>query len=129
MSFTTADFIAMQARLQKNLKRPTVEPDKTVREIGKGGIQDQIEEYLKSHVPKAWWDRKRTDRATTSRLGVPDFQGVFHGIAFAIEVKRPGEKPTTEQLGELKWLELAGARTAVVYSKQEAVDFFDKLSL
>ena len=126
MSFSTSDFLAMQARLQKNLKRPAVDAP-----ISKGPreniIQDEIEEWLRSAVPKAWWDRKRMDKATTSRRGVPDFVGVYYGKPFGLEVKRPGEKATTDQLGELKWMELAGAKTAIVYSKDEALRFFQAL--
>lgn len=128
MSFTTAEFIAMQARLSKSKPQTSAGVQKqTVREVGKGGIQDQIETWLKTQVPNCWWDRKRTDKKTTSRVGTPDFCGVYRGVAFALEIKRPGEKPTTEQLGELKWLELAGAKTKIVFSKDEAVEFLTAL--
>ncbi len=126
MSFSQADLIAMQMRLQKNLKRPAIDAP-----VKKGPlervIQDDIEEWLKSKVPLAWWDRKRMDKATTSRLGVPDFVGVYNFIPFGIEVKRPGEKVTTDQLGELKWMGLAGAATAVVYSREDAISFFETI--
>ena len=82
---------------------------------------------MKLQIPHIWWDRKRTDKATTSRIGVPDIVGVYKCRSFALEVKRPGQKPTMEQLGELKWLELAGAKTAVVFSKDEAVKFLEGL--
>lgn len=87
-------------------------------------IQEEIEEWLKTQVHRAWWDRKRMDRPTTSREGVPDFVGAFAGVPFGLEVKRPGEKASTEQLGELLWLRRAGAVTAVVFSRDEAVNFF-----
>lgn len=97
------------------------------KETGPGGIQDEIEEWLKSQCHRAWWDRKREDRPTTSRPGVPDFVGVFAGVSFGVEVKRQGKKPTIEQLGELAWMRKAGAKTAVVFSRDEAVKFFQGL--
>lgn len=91
-------------------------------------IQEEIEGWLRTQVHRAWWDRKRMDKPTTSRKGVPDFIGTFAGVAFGLEVKRPGEKPTTDQLGELAWMRKAGAQTAVVFSKDEAVEFFLSLA-
>lgn len=87
-------------------------------------IQDEIEGWLKNNCHRAWYDRKRMDKPTTSRVGVPDFVGVIDGKAFGLEVKRPGAKATTEQLGELAWMRKAGAKTAVVYSLDEAIHFF-----
>lgn len=107
----------------------------TVKELRQQGckmledeIQEQIEAWLRTQVHRAWWDRKRMDKPTTSRKGVPDFIGTFAGVAFGLEVKRPGEKPTTDQLGELAWMRKAGAQTAVVFSKDEAVEFFLSLA-
>ena len=91
-------------------------------------IQEEIEQWLRTQVHRAWWDRKRMDVATTSRKGVPDFIGSFAGVPFGLEVKRPGEKPTTDQLGELAWMRKAGAATAVVFSRDEAVAFFLSLT-
>lgn len=128
MRYTQAEAIAIQARLDASKKKPKSEfaPD-AGPEVGSGGIQDQIEQFLKSHMPHCWWDCKRYDVRTTSRPGVPDFVGVFYGVAFAIEVKRKGKKPTPEQLGELMWFELAGGRKIVAYSKDEAVAFLEGL--
>lgn len=92
-------------------------------EVGRNGIQDEIEQWLKSQSHQAWWTRSRTDKATTNRIGTPDFVGVFAGKAFALEVKRPGKKPTTEQLGELAWFKKAGGIAAVVFSKDQAEEF------
>jgi len=125
MSFTHADYLAMQARCdgaRKNIVRNLGDPAQ--KETGKRGIQSDIEEWLKTQSHRAWWDVKRTDQRTTSRIGVPDFIGVFAGVPFGLEVKAHGKKPTTEQLGELAWMRKAGAKTKVVYSKDEAVEFF-----
>lgn len=126
MSFSQADYVAMLARLQKNLKSD--KPASSLqKEVGAGGIQSEIEAYLKSLGFDIWYDLKRSDKKTTSRVGTPDLVGVYRGKAFAMEVKRPGGKPTAEQLGELMWLERAGAKTAVVYSVTEAINFLKSL--
>jgi hypothetical protein len=48
--------------------------------------------------------------------GVPDILGVYRGVFFALEVKRPGQKPTALQLAILGQIRGAGGRTAVVTS-------------
>lgn len=136
MPISESDFRAMQERCDRGMKKPqphqapqmVSKENPPGREVGKGGTQDQIEEWLMTQSHRAWWDRKRTDKATTSRKGVPDFVGVISGISFGVEVKRPGEKATIDQLGELAWLRKAGAKTAIVFSKDEAVEFFNNIT-
>lgn len=130
MSISQADFLAMQARCDAGKKQPPqlVATDiggykDSQKEVGTGGIQDEILSWLKTQTPWVWWTWSRTDKATTNRAGTPDFVGVFRGVAFGIECKRPGQKTTPEQDGELLWMRLAGAKTKVVYSKDEAVEF------
>ncbi len=93
------------------------------RPILEAEIQEGIEAFLKTQSHRCWWDCKRMDRKTTSRIGVPDFVGVWSGVAFGIEVKRPGQKPSAEQLGELAWMRKAGAQTTVAFSVEEARNF------
>jgi len=107
--------------IQKEQLKKTQRLDR--RPILEAEIQEQIEAWLKTQSHHCWWDRKRMDKATTSRSGVPDFVGVFASVAFGIEVKRPGQKPSVEQIGELAWMQKAGAKTAVVFSCDEAKDF------
>ena len=85
-------------------------------------IQDEIEAFLKSLGRECYYVRARMDRPTTTACGTPDFLGWINGKPFALECKRPGQKPTPAQVGALTWVELAGAKTAVVDSKQEAID-------
>lgn len=121
---STADFLAMQARCDAGRKiSPNPGAPSSQKEVGRGGIQDEIETWLKSQSPRAWWTVSRTDKATTNRVGTPDFVGVFKGVPFGIECKRPGQKTTPEQDGELLWMRLAGAQTRIAYSKDEAVGF------
>jgi hypothetical protein len=120
--WTQADVEAHNARATKQPKAQESAKSNQL-EVGSGGIQDEIEDWLKSQSHRAWWTRSRTDKATTNRIGTPDFVGVFAGKPFALEVKRPGKKPTTEQLGELAWFRKAGGIATVVYSKAEAENF------
>lgn len=51
--------------------------------------------------------------------GQPDLLGCFQGRTLALEVKRPGGKPTKLQMAMLKKWEAAGAIAAVVHSVEE----------
>ena len=60
ISATVAD-AAMKKRTSKLDRRPSkLEAD----------IQREIEEWLMTQVHQCWWDRKRMDRPTTSRLEI-----------------------------------------------------------
>jgi len=127
MKLTQAEYLILQGRIDAGRLKGKPQPPATHKEVGKGGIQSQIEEWMKSKFPSLWYDVKRSDKATTSRIGVPDYVGFYHGVGFAMEVKAKGNKPTAEQLGELMWADRAGAKTRVVYSKDEAVEFLESL--
>ena len=107
--------------IQKEQLKKTQRLDR--RPILEAEIQEGVEQWLKTQSHHCWWDRKRMDKPTSSRLGVPDFIGAFAGIPFGMEIKRPGQKPSAEQLAELAWMRKAGAQTAVVFSVEEAKDF------
>jgi hypothetical protein len=55
-----------------------------------------------------------------SRSGEPDIVGSFMGQSFAIEVKRPGGRPTDLQLYRLNQWAKAGARAGVATSVADA---------
>ena len=86
-------------------------------------IQDQIANYLHRFGRDCAFDVQRMDRPTTGAVGRPDFLGCLRGVGFAMEVKRPGQKATLEQAGELLRWQLAGFECAVVHSLAEAVEF------
>ena len=123
---TTAQLLAYERRLKAG-KRPTLDGEPAEPEIGHGGIQEQIEDYLKGLGNSCYFVRSRTDRATTNAVGTPDFLGWYHGKPFAVECKRKGAKPTIEQQGELLRARIAGATTAVVHSLAEAIEVMDSL--
>ena len=87
-------------------------------------IQEDIEQFLKSKMPRCWWTRSRMDKPTTNRVGVPDFLVCYNSRFIGIEVKRPGKKPTHEQRGELAWIHSAGGNVAVVTSRGEVESLF-----
>ena len=53
--------------------------------------------------------------------GTPDLVGCASGRCFALEVKRPGEKPRALQVQQLEKWRKAGAVVGVVTSVKEAV--------
>ena len=52
--------------------------------------------------------------------GVPDVLLFYRGILFALEFKRPGEKPSLGQRAVMKMLRGLGVNVEVVYSCEEA---------
>ena len=57
--------------------------------------------------------------------GQPDLLGCYQGRTLALEVKRPGEKPTALQQAVLKKWEAAGAIAAVVRSAEDVRELLD----
>lgn len=77
-------------------------------------ITDAIIRWLRSrgaHVIKTY--------GGPYRRGLPDLIGVYRGRALALEVKRPGGKPTPLQEHELSKFAAAGALAAVVTSVED----------
>jgi len=126
VSFSETEYRNLMARASLRRQREP-SPNDATREVGKGGLQEQIEQYLKSLGAQCWYDLKRSDKPTTSRAGVPDFVGVYRGHPFAIECKTRTGKVTPEQMGELHWLEVAGAKTCLARHLTDAVTFLESL--
>lgn len=61
------------------------------------------------------------------RRGLPDLIGVYRGQALALEVKRPGGKPTQLQEYELSRWAAAGAVAAVVTSVDEVKQLIEEV--
>ena len=55
--------------------------------------------------------------------GIPDVMLFYRGVMFALEFKRPGEKPSSGQRDVMKKLHELGVKVAVVYSCEEAKNF------
>jgi VRR-NUC domain len=117
-SFSRLDYQNMLARLEKNPLRdakpsPGVEREKLLHEQilafcdGKG--------WLTLHC--------RTDRATTVRVGSPDFLVLADGgRIFAVECKRPGLKLRPEQAAWLAQARKLGHRAGVVTSMEQFLE-------
>jgi len=126
MRITTFQYQHMVERLAKGRAVPDCAPGTSAKpktrriEVAEAAIQNEIEAWLRSLGQRAFWVRSRMDKATTYRVGTPDFVGWIDGKPFALEVKRRGGKLRPEQLGELLRCELAGAKQGVVHSLDEA---------
>lgn len=85
-------------------------------------IVQSIMRWLKSqgaHVIKTY--------GGPNRRGLPDLIGVYRGRALALEVKRPGGKPTPLQEYELGRWAAAGAVAAVVTSVDDVKKIIEEV--
>ena len=81
-------------------KEPLLQTDKPSR--SESAIQSNILNHLR-HLPECW----AAKYPATFMRGIPDIIGVFHGTFFALEVKRPGEKPTPIQKAVIEQINAA----------------------
>ena len=98
---------------------PTDRPSRS-----ESAIQSDILSYLR-HLPQCW----ATKYPATFMRGVPDIIGVFHGTFFALEVKRPGEKPTPIQNAVMEQIHAAGGFAKVVTSFEEAQSVMERMGV
>ena|SRR6185436_13553585 len=76
---------------------------------------------------RLYFVRSRTDKRTTTQLGVPDFIiAMPNGKTLWVECKRKGNKLSQEQNITRHILIASGHRHAVVYSFQEFLNAIDK---
>lgn len=87
-------------------------------------IQADIIKYLKG-IPDLVVVKK--DAGAYSKAGVSDLLISFRGHFIAMEVKRPGEKPTKLQEKFLRDVAGSGGLSTVVYSLDDAKEFIDRL--
>lgn len=123
----TAVTLLAKADEQRRLKKTTtmVKANKSTK--SESDIQAEIEAYLKSLGTSCWFTRSRMDKATTQRVGIPDFVCLYRGVPFVIECKRPGCKETREQAGEMLWFKLAGGHAKICYSLTDAKEFVETI--
>ena len=95
-------------------------------------IQAEILEYLRGNHRKSkqgiggWWINNHGGDPYMPR-GIPDITGCYHGKFAAIEVKRPGETPTTIQKKTMGEIEAAGGKVIVAYSLDDVVKMISEL--
>ena len=118
MTFTQLQYAQALSRLNKS--RPSVNPP-CEKEVGRGGLHEQIEDYCRS---KGWlYVHSRTDKASTNQIGTCDFIiAADNGKTYWIEAKRKGGKPTSTQLGMIAWLKKLGHTACIVWSFEDFLD-------
>jgi hypothetical protein len=84
-------------------------------------VEKEIREYAEA---TGWWEAKFT---SPSRRGVPDRVFIKRGIVLWLEIKRPGEEPTTQQRLCMKEMKKYGAIVAWVDSFAKAKEWLDFL--
>lgn len=110
-------------RLERNrrvVSTASVESDQSIREVGKGGLQQQIIDWCDSQWPKWVYDFPRTDKRSTVPIGRHDatIWGPYPKC-FVIEAKAKGKKRTVEQNNWAARLRLLGWEVKEVYSLEE----------
>lgn len=88
-------------------------------------IHDQIEAYLR--IQGITYRHDRMDRKTTGTVGWPDFTFAVNGAPVAIEVKRPGQRPTADQIDVMAGLVRDGWNVRVVFGVADVVDLVRSL--
>lgn len=114
---STFQYQQMLARLAKGQPSP-VALSGCDREVGKGGLHEQIEDYCKNKM----WPivHSRTDMRSTTIPGTPDFIiAASGGRTFWIEAKAKGKKQTTDQKGFELLLKMNSHKYDLVYSFEE----------
>jgi len=79
-------------------------------------IQKKISDYLGA-LPECWTCKVMA----SNKRGTPDILCVINGRFVAIEVKRPGGKPSKLQLAQLKRIEAAGGIAFIAESVDDVI--------
>ena len=88
-------------------------------------IQNKIVQYLKQQ-PNTWFFK--THGGMYQVAGIPDILLCYNGHFVALEIKRPGEKPTNLQEKVLRDIKEVGGIAAVVYGLSDAKELLDALA-
>lgn len=62
------------------------------------------------------------------KVGRPDLNVCYKGIALAMEVKKPGEVPRETQVRYIRKLTAAGCKVYVVTSVEEALNYMKEIA-
>lgn len=81
-------------------------------------IHDDIIAYLRRNILP--YDHSRMDRASTNKVGQPDFSIYIHNRVLFLEIKRQGGKLSEDQIKRHAELEAYGNKVEVIYSYSEA---------
>jgi hypothetical protein len=121
MTFTTANYIAMETRLAS--KRKGAAPSGSTPVEKEIPLHEEIIRYCNSRWPVWKFRHARTDKRTTEEIGVEDFT-IFlpGGKTIHCEIKARDEKQTKEQLIWAKQLEMLGHQVFVVRSMESFLE-------
>lgn len=124
MGISPLEFQQMQERVARNRRQPVIMDDVDAaaceREVGPGGLHQQIIDWCNSQWPQVKFIHSRTDKRSTVEGGVHDFTIYLpQGRNLNIECKAKGKKQTIKQLGWALQLEQLGHRVHVVTSKEQ----------
>ena len=124
MPITATQFEEMKARIASKMPTEKRTPNAVDRE---GDLHDYIIGYCKA---RGWYYvHSRTDRRTTTAIGVPDFIiATYGGKVLWVEVKIKGNKPSIAQRAVGIMLRHLGQDYALIYSIDSFLDFVDKTS-
>lgn len=86
-----------------------------------GKIQGVFRQWLENHG--VFVISSRMDKRPTTPAGTPDFIFVYRMRPFAIELKRPGKKPSEKQDERLKKMHGNGWLTGWFDSSADAINF------
>ena len=90
----------------------------TNQKITEADVTAQIRQVLK--ICKVWhW--KNWSGPMTYPKGISDILGIYKGRFLAIEIKKPGGKPTPDQLKFLRYVREEGGIAFVAYSVDDVV--------
>lgn len=119
-NWTRAEYQMHMARLKSAAKAQETVGEAPAREVGKGGLHEQIIRWCDNQWPKWKYIHARCDRKSTIDLGAPDFV-IFcpNGRLLVIECKMPGKKRTPEQLAWALQLEMLGHACELVTTMEE----------
>lgn len=92
-----------------------------------GKIQRTIEQWLELHG--VFVIRSQMNKRTTTKPGTPDLLFCYDQKPFALEIKRPGKKPTKEQNVVIEHMANNGWITGWFFDAKTAIDFIDSYSL
>jgi hypothetical protein len=113
---TTAEYLAVQARLNPRLAR-------IAEAVGEGcDNESKLHEQIINECNRRGWYfvHSRMDMPTTNARGTPDFViAADDGKVFWIEAKGAKTKVTPHQQGMLHWLERLKHRAVIVRSLEE----------
>lgn len=84
-------------------------------------MHEEFSSWLEHHAHELYWDHSRMDRATSNRVGHPDFVIQRSGQVLNIEMKVQGGRLSEKQAEVHAWIERAGGRVYVCRSSAEAI--------